>query len=63
MTPEVERLIAGAEDMVAVLTELRESPLVNHELRMAARNSVQSWYEGLEAITKGDPNVRPEYPY
>lgn len=63
MTPEVERLIAGAEDMVAVLTELRESPLVNHELRMAARNSVQSWYEGLEAITKGDPNVRPEYPH
>ncbi|KKM77736.1 hypothetical protein LCGC14_1366920 [marine sediment metagenome] len=63
MTPEVERLIAGAQDMVAVLTELRESPLVNHELRMAARNSVQSWYEGLEAITKGDPNVRPEYPY
>ena len=63
MTPEVERLIAGAQDMVAVLTKLRESPLVNHELRMAARNSVQSWYEGLEAITKGDPNVRPEYPH
>ncbi len=63
MTPEIERLIAGAEDMVAVLTELRESPLVNHELRMAARNSVQSWCEGLEAIMKGDTDVRPEYPH
>ena len=62
MTPEIERLIAGAEDMVAVLTELRESPLVNHELRLAARNSVQSWFDGLDAIMKGDQDVR-RYPH
>ncbi len=63
MTPEVDRLISGAQDMVAVLTELRESALVNHELRLAARNSVQSWFEGLDAITKGETDDRPQYPH